>query len=60
MEIPVKKTGLDLNALAVETFETTNMVAVPEAAKGTACWELCAADPTSDPNADSCGPYECA
>lgn len=59
MEIPVKKTDLNVNDLAVESFETSNLVPMAEA-KGTACWELCAADPTSDPNADSCGPYECA
>ncbi|HEX8321494.1 hypothetical protein [Longimicrobium sp.] len=53
------KTALDLNTLHVETFETANLVVVAEAEKGTACWELCAADPTSDPDADSCGPHKC-
>lgn len=53
------KTALDLNKLNVETFETASFVVVAEAEKGTACWELCAADPTSDPDADSCGPHKC-
>ena len=55
----MKTKTLDLNELTVETFETANLVGALEGEKGTACWELCAADPTSDPDVDSCGPYKC-
>lgn len=53
----MKKNGLDPNDLNVETFETAaNLVALPGIGRGTACFETCKTDPTSDPDADTCSP----
>lgn len=54
----MKKNTLDPNALNVETFETAaiNLVALPGIGRGTACFETCKTDPTSDPDAATCSP----
>lgn len=53
----MKKTALNIDHLNVETFETSvNHVALPGlGAQGTACFETCKTDPTSDPDVDTCG-----
>jgi len=56
----MKKSSLDVTALQVESFEAQpNLVSLPGAGRGTACWELCANDPTSNPDHDSCGAEVC-
>jgi hypothetical protein len=46
---------LDPNALTVESFDTTaTAMSIAGVGRGTACWETCANDPTSDPGADTC------
>jgi hypothetical protein len=57
----MKKSPLDLDRLDVQTFETTPdlSAALGRDARGTACWELCANDPTSNPDHDSCGAEIC-
>lgn len=53
----MKKTALDIDHLEVETFETTaNLVRLPGVGLGTACFETCKTDPTSDPDVETCGP----
>lgn len=52
----MKKSSLDLNHLNVESFETSaNLVALPGVGRGTACFETCKTDPTSDPDVETCG-----
>jgi hypothetical protein len=51
----MKKTSLDLNHLAVESFDVAGDAALPRVGGGTACFETCKTDPTSDPDVDSCG-----
>lgn len=56
----MKKTTLDVARLEVESFEAQpNLVSIPGAGRGTACWELCANDPTSNPDHDTCGAEVC-
>jgi hypothetical protein len=55
----MKKTPLELSTLTVETFEPSPSLSVLPGQKGTACWELCANDPTSNPDHDSCGAEIC-
>jgi hypothetical protein len=55
----MKKTSLDLNHLTVESFDVAGDAAVLRVGQGTACFETCKTDPTSDPDVDSCG-GECA
>ncbi|HEX6913045.1 MAG TPA: hypothetical protein VF142_21730 [Longimicrobium sp.] len=57
----MKKNPLELSSLDVQTFETTSdlSAALGRDQRGTACWELCANDPTSNPDHDSCGAEIC-
>lgn len=53
---PTKKTTLDVGRLEVETFATTpGFALLPGEGRGTACWETCKDDPTSDPDVETCG-----
>lgn len=54
----MKKTTLDMDQLDVESFATApgNLVALPGVGRGTACFETCKTDPTSDPDVETCGP----
>jgi len=52
----MKKNPLDPDTLQVESFEATPVVAqLAVAGYGTACFETCKTDPTSDPDAETCG-----
>jgi hypothetical protein len=52
----MKKSPLDPTALQVESFEATPaMSQLRVAGFGTACFETCKTDPTSDPDAETCG-----
>lgn len=53
----MKKNALNIDHLNVETFETAsvNHVALPGVGRGTACFETCKTDPTSDPDVETCG-----
>jgi hypothetical protein len=57
----MNKAPLALDHLDVETFEPTpNLAAFNRVGgQGTACFETCANDPTSDPAVDTCGPAGC-
>ena len=57
----MKKVPLDLSHLSVETFAPTPDLSPAGAgeARGTACWELCARDPTSNPDEPTCGAAAC-
>jgi hypothetical protein len=57
----MKKTTLDIDHLNVETFDPRPDVSATLAreGRGTACWELCAADPTSNPDEATCGAAVC-
>lgn len=57
----MKKNPLDLGRLAVETFDPRPDVSalLAREGRGTACWELCAADPTSNPDEATCGAAVC-
>lgn len=50
----MSKNPLDISQLTVDSFETSAN-RLPSGGQGTACWETCANDPTSDPAADTCG-----
>jgi hypothetical protein len=53
----MKKSELNIEHLSVESFDTVpNLVSIPGAGLGTACFETCKTDPTSDPDAETCGP----
>lgn len=59
-EEQMKKTPLNVDTLQVESFDPQpHLVSLPGAGRGTACWELCAADPTSNPDHDTCGAAAC-
>jgi hypothetical protein len=52
----MRKNPLDLATLDVESFDATPAMAQLRAAGfGTACFETCKTDPTSDPDAETCG-----
>ena len=52
----MKKTTLDVGRLEVETFATApGFALLPGEGRGTACWETCKDDPTSDPDVETCG-----
>lgn len=52
----MKKIALDTDALAVESFDTVpNLAILPSEGRGTACFETCKTDPTSDPDVETCG-----
>jgi hypothetical protein len=53
----MKKTPLDPNTLTIKSFDTAPaLISLPGAGLGTACFETCKTDPTSDPDAETCGP----
>ncbi|HEU4884713.1 MAG TPA: hypothetical protein VFT45_20825 [Longimicrobium sp.] len=55
----MKKTSLDLSQLSVESFDIPGGDAVQvRVGQGTACFETCKTDPTSDPDVETCG--DCA
>ncbi|HEX8394732.1 MAG TPA: hypothetical protein VF665_20475 [Longimicrobium sp.] len=48
--------SLDPNALTVESFDTTpTAMSIAGVGQGTACFETCKTDYTSDPDRDTCG-----
>ncbi|HEX6036535.1 hypothetical protein [Longimicrobium sp.] len=52
----MKKIALDTETLAVESFATVPKLGfLPGGGAGTACFETCKTDPTSDPDVDTCG-----
>lgn len=51
----MKKTSLDLTHLTVESFDVAGDAAALRVGAGTACFETCKTDPTSDPDVDTCG-----
>lgn len=52
----MKQSPLDPTELQVESFEATPPMSQLRAAGfGTACFETCKTDPTSDPDAETCG-----
>ncbi|HEY0018166.1 MAG TPA: hypothetical protein VGC13_17750 [Longimicrobium sp.] len=56
----MKKSSLDLTRLEVESFEPVGEVAAfGRVGQGTACFETCKTDPTSDPDVETCGPLGC-
>ncbi len=57
----MKKNPLDLGNLAVETFDPRPDVSamLVKEGRGTACFELCAREPTSNPDEATCGAAAC-
>jgi hypothetical protein len=52
----MNKSPLDPASLKVESFEATPALAsFAGLGRGTACFETCKTDPTSDPDAETCG-----
>ena len=51
----MKKTPLDLNHLSVESFDVAGDAVLVRVGQGTACFETCKTDPTSDPDVETCG-----
>lgn len=51
----MSKNSLDLSNLTVESFDVVGNAAALRVGGGTACFETCKTDPTSDPDVDSCG-----
>ena len=52
----MKNIPLDAERLEVESFSTVpSLEVLPGEGRGTACWETCKDDPTSDPAVDTCG-----
>lgn len=51
----MKKSPLDLSRLSVESFDVVADVASLRVGAGTACFETCKTDPTSDPDVETCG-----
>ena len=51
----MKKTSLDLSHLSVETFDIAGDAVQVRVGQGTACFETCKTDPTSDPDVETCG-----
>lgn len=52
----MKKNSLDPNGIAVESFDTTSTaMSIAGVGQGTACFETCKTDYTSDPDRDTCG-----
>lgn len=52
----MKKNKLDLSNLSVESFDVAgNPGTIGGVGGGTACFETCKTDPTSDPDVDTCG-----
>ncbi|HEU0301300.1 MAG TPA: hypothetical protein VFR37_17680 [Longimicrobium sp.] len=51
----MKKTSLDLGKLTVESFDVAGDAGLLRVGQGTACFETCKTDPTSDPDVDTCG-----
>lgn len=50
----MKKSTLNPNDLAVESFDVAGKSILPPVGGGTACFETCRTDPTSDPDVDTC------
>lgn len=52
----MNRSPLDPTTLKVESFEPSPALSQLAAAGfGTACWETCKTDPTSDPDVETCG-----
>jgi hypothetical protein len=52
----MNKITLDTDALTVESFDTVpNLAILTREGRGTACFETCKTDPTSDPDVETCG-----
>jgi hypothetical protein len=54
--VPMTKTSF---SLSVESFDIAGDAVLVRVGQGTACFEICKTDPTSDPEVETCGPLGC-